>query len=107
MDPGSKRLLLVLGLVSLSNSMDRIIFSVLVEPIKLGIGKVFSCAFPMSRLCEAIHKSRAGKITELGDFDIRKIHPQLRFALYDGQRDTSFQSCITESHFVSFLSDRI
>jgi len=38
MDGGSFRLLLVLGIVSLFNSMDRIIFSVLMEPIRLDLG---------------------------------------------------------------------
>jgi len=38
MDGGSIRLLLVLGIVSLFNSMDRIIFSVLMEPIRLDLG---------------------------------------------------------------------
>ena len=38
MDRGSIRLLLVLSLVSLFNSMDRIIFSVLMEPIRLDLG---------------------------------------------------------------------
>jgi len=38
LNSGSTRLLLVLGLVSLFNSMDRIIFSVLMEPIRLDLG---------------------------------------------------------------------
>jgi len=38
LDSGNTRLLLVLGLVSLFNSMDRIIFSVLMEPIRLDLG---------------------------------------------------------------------
>jgi predicted MFS family arabinose efflux permease len=38
MDGGTVRLLFILSLVSLSNSMDRIVFSVLVEPIKLDLG---------------------------------------------------------------------
>ena len=38
MDRGSTRLLLVLGMVSLFNSMDRIVFSVLMEPIRLDLG---------------------------------------------------------------------
>jgi predicted MFS family arabinose efflux permease len=38
MDEYSIRLLFVLGLVSLFNSMDRIIFSVLMEPIRLDLG---------------------------------------------------------------------
>jgi predicted MFS family arabinose efflux permease len=37
MDRGSLRLLLVLSIVSLSNSMDRFVFSVLVEPIRLDL----------------------------------------------------------------------
>ena len=38
MDGGSISLLLVLGIVSLFNSMDRIMFSVLMEPIRLDLG---------------------------------------------------------------------
>ena len=38
MEGDSTRLLLVLGLVSLFNSMDRIMFSVLMEPIRLDLG---------------------------------------------------------------------
>ena len=38
MDESSTRLLLVLGIVSLFNSMDRIVFSVLMEPIRLDLG---------------------------------------------------------------------
>lgn len=38
MDRSSTRLLLVLGIVSLFNSMDRIVFSVLMEPIRLDLG---------------------------------------------------------------------
>jgi len=38
MDEGSFRLLLILGFVSLFNSMDRIMFSVLMEPIRLDLG---------------------------------------------------------------------
>jgi predicted MFS family arabinose efflux permease len=38
MDGDSARLLLVLGVVSLFNSMDRIMFSVLMEPIRLDLG---------------------------------------------------------------------
>lgn len=38
MNRGSVRLLVILSIVSLSNSMDRIMFSVLMEPIRLDLG---------------------------------------------------------------------
>jgi len=38
MNKGSLRLLFILSIVSLSNSMDRIMFSVLMEPIRLDLG---------------------------------------------------------------------
>jgi predicted MFS family arabinose efflux permease len=73
-DNGSIRLLLVLGLVSMFNSMDRIIFSVLMEPIRLDLGlsdtsmgllsglafTVFFAVFgiPLARLADRSHRIR-------------------------------------------------
>jgi predicted MFS family arabinose efflux permease len=72
MDGYSIRLLFVLGLVSLFNSMDRIIFSVLMEPIRLDLGLsdtamgllsglAFTACFavfgiPLARLADRSHR---------------------------------------------------